>query len=572
MSTLGKWRYACLGLLVGLSFVACGTVPVDDQRNDRRLVPPRGVIRGTVTYQGPRPCSKDGHIVGNAVISVFDRRNPPPPVGVATRPVNFVAVQGDALFANEPRSVGPELSCPPENERVTASATFAIAPLEGASYVVTAFYDRRGRFFPSFAFRNQPEAGDLSGGHLDLEDAARNTSEEARRPVLLPVDVGVPSPAPAGEIPDFTIDERGFVADNVPVTIGSVVPFLRPVFRPQAIDRDTGRITSEASDLPPPLTSDANPTGDPLAVPLVAVPQDLEVLAPPASAADVPLAAWQRSFPTVRLAWAVEGAETESATRPTPFGLTLPPAPPQGSGGILVWGRGQAIAEDPRLQELWPQITFVKLADDPTRTFDPQSLVVQGTPEETNVTGQPRKPIVVLTGIPLLGDSARAAVDGPVPTAPTTSALRDHLTVLLRPAALCFDPRRVDLGALYVTPHLVGRSADAAEAGEKPLFDQEAVLSTGRVREVRRGCLPAGRYAMAVTYPNGQSWTVPNEMGGCARAEGATAIGPTPTTCTTKPRDVVLSQGARGVVEIVAPAGGDAACAEAPVPRECLFL
>ena len=39
-----KWRHAIMGALVGLLFVACGDVPVDDQRNDRRLVPPRGVI------------------------------------------------------------------------------------------------------------------------------------------------------------------------------------------------------------------------------------------------------------------------------------------------------------------------------------------------------------------------------------------------------------------------------------------------------------------------------------------------------------------------------------------------
>ena len=59
--------------------VACTDVPVDDERNDARLFPAQGVIRGSVTYVGPRPCSRNGHIVGNAVVLVFDRRNPPPP-------------------------------------------------------------------------------------------------------------------------------------------------------------------------------------------------------------------------------------------------------------------------------------------------------------------------------------------------------------------------------------------------------------------------------------------------------------------------------------------------------------
>src|SRR5829696_7474998 len=108
-------------VLLVLTLVACTDVPVDDQRNDRRLFPPSGVIRGTVTYIGPRPCSRGGNIVGNAVILVFDRRNPPPPNGLATSAVNFVAVPGNGLFANEPRSIGDGLFCPPDSATVEAS-------------------------------------------------------------------------------------------------------------------------------------------------------------------------------------------------------------------------------------------------------------------------------------------------------------------------------------------------------------------------------------------------------------------------------------------------------------------
>src|SRR5690606_27055947 len=120
-------------LLLAVAGMACGPVPVDDERNDRRLLAPRGVIRGTVTYVGPRPCSRDGHIVGNAILLVFDRRNPPPPDGVATSTVNFVAVPGDVLFRNEPRSVGGELFCPGGSTTITASASFTVAPLDGGS-------------------------------------------------------------------------------------------------------------------------------------------------------------------------------------------------------------------------------------------------------------------------------------------------------------------------------------------------------------------------------------------------------------------------------------------------------
>ncbi len=52
-----KSRSVLLGLLVAtITAVACGDVPIDDERNDKRLFPARGVIRGTVTYFGPRPC------------------------------------------------------------------------------------------------------------------------------------------------------------------------------------------------------------------------------------------------------------------------------------------------------------------------------------------------------------------------------------------------------------------------------------------------------------------------------------------------------------------------------------
>src|SRR5688572_22445554 len=163
-------------LLVTTAIAACKDVPIDDERNDKRLFPPRGVIRGTVTYFGPRPCSRDGHIVGNAIVLVFDRRNPPPPQGLAQSAVNFVAVPGDVLFANEGRSIAGETYCPPGGGSIEASAPFTIGPVEGGSYVIAAFYDRRGRFFPTFKFRNLPEAGDQGGGYIDIEDARRNAT------------------------------------------------------------------------------------------------------------------------------------------------------------------------------------------------------------------------------------------------------------------------------------------------------------------------------------------------------------------------------------------------------------
>jgi hypothetical protein len=556
-------------LLVVTAIAACTDVPIDDERKDQRLFPARGVIRGTVTYVGPRPCSRAGHIVGNAVVLVFDRRNPPPPAGIATSAVNFVSVPGDVLFVNEPRSVGPTLFCPPAQPPITASVPFTIAPLDGASYQLSAFYDRRGRFWPTFKFRNLPEAGDIAGGYVDLEDARKNATNPSYQPIYLPVDVGNPQGG-TGTIPDFTIDKNGYVADNVPVTIGAIVPFTRPYFHPRKNDgTDEGAETVGRAE-----TSDANPTGDPLAVPIIAMTQDAKILAAPKTPTPQTLTAYQKSFLSVKLAWGLPPGELETGTSPEyPFDLQIPPSPPKGNGGLLVFGRGVPIAENPAVPDLWPQVAFVKLADDPLRRADPQSLVIQGTPEESAVTGNPPGPLVVIQGITLLDDSLARTIVGPVPMAPSTATLRDHITVLVKPAALCFDPRRVDVGGLLVTPHFTARSADANEPGEKPLFDKAALAKVSAVREIREGCLPKGRYAMTLVYPTGQAWTVPNEIGGCARSEGPVVASGDVSSCGTKARPVLLSQGARAVLEVVGPRPEDQATCDAhPVPDACTKL
>ncbi len=554
-------------LLVVLAAVSCTDVPIDDGRDDSRLFPPRGVIRGTVTYAGPRPCSRNGHIVGSAIMLVFDRRNPPPPSGFATSPVNFVAVPGDVLFANEPRSVGPELFCPSGTAKVTASAPFTIAPLDGGSYQLSAFFDRRGRFWPAFKFRNLPEAGDIGGGFVDVADAAENAANPNYRPVYLPISVGYEQPGtPAGKIPDYAVTDRGYVADNIPVTLGSVIPFTRPYFHP--VD-DAG---SGSDVLGAATPTSANPTGDPLAVPILTMTEDAKILAVPGNPTPQTLAAYQKSFRSVKLQWGVATNEVGPATDDAhPFNLQLSPLPPEGNGGLLVYGRGAPIPENPLVPDLWPQAAFVKLADDPLRGADPQSLVVQGTPGESVVTGKPQRPMVFIQGITLLDDSLARTLQGPVPTVPTTAVLRDHVTVLVRPAATCFDPHNVAAGGLLVTPHFKAKSADPNEPGEKALFDPKGLLKQKALRGIKQGCLPKGRYAISLVYPTGQAWTVPNEMGGCALTEGPVAKEGAIATCVSKPRPVLLSQGARAVLEIV-DAEDPAACAAHPVPDACTQL
>src|SRR5207253_1904868 len=168
------------------------------------------------------------------------------------------------------------------------------------------------------------------------------------------VDVGIPRGVPApGEIPDFTIGPAGYVADNIPVTIGAVVPFTRPYFHPEG-----------AENVGDARTSDANPRGDPLAVPIVAMTQDVKVLAPPATPTPQTLTAYQASFRSLKLVWGVAPGEAETATDSEgAFDLQLPLLPPKGNGGLLLFSRGRPIPENKAVPDLWPQVAFVKLAD-----------------------------------------------------------------------------------------------------------------------------------------------------------------------------------------------------------------
>ena len=533
-----------LSCVVSSQVLGCDPVPIDDERSDNRLFQPRGVVRGTVSYTGPRPCSRAGHISGSAIIFMFHKDNPPPPAGFAERPVNFVAVPGDQLFANEPRSPRESIFCP-EPETITASAPFTISPLEAGEYIMVAFYDRAGRFLPTFKFRNQAEAGDFGGGFIDLADAAKNAANPSYVPTYLPVGVGIPKKV--GDRTVFEIPkETGYVADNVPVTIGREIRLTRPYFYPDTSASPSGNTPQ-------------NPRGAPEFVPVITMTQDHKVLAPAAKPSAEALARYEESFVKVRLLYGVPDAEHVVATdAQRPFGLQID----RDRGGVFVWARGSAIPESSAVPALWPLAAMRKLVDDPEHTLDVQSITSQGSATQ---------PIVTLLPITLKGASLASTLAGPIATLPSASALQQELSLLVRPAALCVDPRNPGAGGMLVTPHFTSESADPTE-GEQSIVDPEAVQrAVPGVREVKQGCLPLGRYSISLVYPSGQAWTVPNEMGSCARSEGAVRADGALASCATKPRPVLASQGTRAVLEIVPPTSGagQAFCREFPVPQAC---
>jgi hypothetical protein len=536
------------GVAAACALGACDSVVVDDTRSDNRGFPAKGVVRGTISYQGPRPCSQNGHVVGEAIVLMFDRKNPPPPGGLATTAVNFATVPGDVLFANEPRASGPDLYCPKDHgfgETITATAAFAVAPLEPGSYVVQSFYDVPGQFSPTFRFRNLPVSGDVGGGYLDAVDAAKHLGDPGYQPIFLPVDVGVPDPLPPGSAPDaiptFSMPSQGFVRDGIGVTLGAVLPLSRPYFHAEGADAI-----------------------DPNFSPIVTMTQDHHVLAQPKTLLPSYVKAFQASFRSLRLDWALPPAELAAGVA-APFDLQIPTKREGLTGGLVLWSAGVSIPETAGqatiVPQIWPLVVLAKLDDD-----DPSGLTPQGSAT---------KPIVVIQGITLWNDDILAtAVDSP-DTTPGPGNVKDHFTTLVRPSVICFDPRAIDRGGVLVTPYFTGTSPDPSDPADKPLLDAKALVAAQKklLREVRRGCLPTGKYGINVVYPSGQAWTVPNEMGACAPAEGDWDKTTNPSSCASKPRSVFASQGLRAVLQIVEPTTdeGKALCASgAPVPPECL--
>ncbi len=108
------------------------------------------------------------------------------------------------------------------------------------------------------------------------------------------------------------------------------------------------------------------------------------------------------------------------------------------------------------------------------------------------------------------------------------------------------DPARFQADTLIKAPS--GWTSPAGWTPGKPCTDPT------KCGPAIPGCLPKGRYAINVVYPDGQAWTVPNEAGACTGA--ATGEGTTnwnEATCTMQRRPVIQSQGPRAVVEIVGP-------------------
>ena len=119
---------------LAVNAVACDDIPLQEFEE----LQARGVIEGQIVYQGPPPCTKDGHVLGAAVLYLWASDGLPPPETFAPSLENFNAVSGDVLFADLvemlPFNANGDLACPPPGTpSVVASASFVVSPVSAVS-------------------------------------------------------------------------------------------------------------------------------------------------------------------------------------------------------------------------------------------------------------------------------------------------------------------------------------------------------------------------------------------------------------------------------------------------------
>lgn len=423
---------------------------------------PAGVITGSVTYAGPQPCTRNGSIIGAAVLLGFEEGLLPPPEGLGTTPAALAVVAGEELF----RGVRDQLSFDPDGGRVcvdapiVASATFELGPVPAGVFQIRGFYDRDGDFNPTFSIFNLPTAGDIGGGAIENATEALLGAPVVYRGI----EIGVEQDGRR------VMPPQGDLVEGVAVALGLELPLERPVFHVRDV-RDE-------------VFGNEDPRN-------IVVPSDYQLTE--FSVAD-PVAT-EASFVRLVLGAGVPADEQDPA-RGNPFYFPQNPSLFHSRQDVNLDGMidvNDSIPESSLIPALLPLGVLTRL-------------------EEGNDLSAQR-PSVILQGVTLL-DNLLLTASAPVDLADA----RDELLLALRPAVLCIDTLDPSKDAVLVNTHPDDLAGNVLIPDPAPL---EARLSEqfGRPVRIEYGCLPEGRYAMNLVYATGQAWTVPNEAGICAPAE-----------------------------------------------------
>ena len=164
--------------------------------------------------QGPHPCSSNGHIVGAAIIYVFDRRNPPPPNGLATHAGELRGRDGRRALRGRAAKPGAEHVLPVAERHhrhdhdQRALRHIARGRRRVRRPVVLRLHRRLPAelLVPRSARARRHRRRRSSTRPTRSSRATRATRTTSR--IFLPVDVGIPEALPDGAadggIPNFT--------------------------------------------------------------------------------------------------------------------------------------------------------------------------------------------------------------------------------------------------------------------------------------------------------------------------------------------------------------------------------
>ena len=499
---------ALLVTLVG----ACTDPPIDED-----VFPPKGIMSGTVSYMGPLPCSKGGHVVGNAILTLFNENALPPPAGLGLSAHRLVVVPGDVLFAGVahmiPKSATGDLECPPEGVNVQVSAPWVVGPVDAGVYQIRAFFDYDGDWHAAFKFANMVTKGDIAGGAI-----ANITEALSGGPVKYQgIEVGH-----RGEDGSLFIPEDGYLAQNVAVLLAARVPINRPYFHVSEM-----RAGGDANGVPPTIPL---PTDDQLTM-----PSDYRLYnADPMQVHDsLYWFRFQAGLPAAEMAPA--SADPFLFRLGDPFLVQRYDANKDGvidakdhiTGTVLpVIALGPVISltkldreNDPtnlwRITQNSPRVLTSLVVTSPNMTT--LALGLMGATCSASQTCVAGRCCTDATGTDCVAN--KECFDVPVPL--------DSIRGYMRPSAVCIenaaDPKSK---TIIVTPHEFDQQkppkpvVSDVEATRKDIAEQLSRSIDGV--EFVYGCLPPGKFALNVIYPStGQAWSLPNESGICMPGEAA---------------------------------------------------